>query len=159
MSETAQLQTLPAPGEIAAAWLPRTPSLEDIQQLEAAMKQHPGQIELETTHTFENGFYERQIVIPAGTKLVGKRHRAEHVNRVTKGSIRVWTEEGEKIIKAPYAFVAPAGTKRVGEALEETVWITRHLNPTNERDLLKLEAILIMPENNLTGGLPCPGLQ
>jgi hypothetical protein len=124
MSETAQLQTLPAPGEIAAAWLPRTPSLEDIQQLEAAMKQHPGQIELETT-----------------------------------GSIRVWTEEGEKIIKAPYAFVAPAGTKRVGEALEETVWITRHLNPTNERDLLKLEAILIMPENNLTGGLPCPGLQ
>lgn len=139
--------------------LPPKPTLADIQQLEAALRDHPGRIEIETTHHFAEGIYAREIFIPAGAKLVGKIHRTAHLNIVSQGAIRVWTEDGEKIIRAPFAFTAKPGTKRVGEALEDTVWTTIHPNAGDEQDLGKLESLLIVPENNLTGGMSCPGLQ
>lgn len=149
----APLESLPL------AQLPAAPTLQDIQHLEAAMKLQPGQIELVTIHHFADGVYGREIHIPAGAKLVGKMHKTAHINIVSQGCIRVWTDQGEKIISAPAIFVAPPGVKRVGEALEDTVWTTLHPNPSGEQDLNKLEQILIIPENNLTGGVPCPGLQ
>lgn len=141
------------------ASLPTCPTLQDIQQLEAAMKLQPGQIELVTIHHFADGVYGREIHIPAGARLVGKMHKTAHINIVSRGCIRVWTDQGEKIIRAPATFVAPPGVKRVGEAIEDTVWTTLHPNPTGSQDLDELEQFLIIPENNLTGGVPCHGLQ
>ena len=101
------------------------------------------QVEIEPTHYFADGIYAREIVIPAGTLLTGKIHRTRHLNIVSKGKIAVVTEDGQKIIEAPCTFVAEAGTKRVGFALEDTVWTTIHAS--KETDLEKLETELIAP--------------
>ena len=71
-----------------------------------------------------DGVYAREIFIPKGTALVGEIHLLAQINVVSKGKIRVATEEGVRVIEAPYTFVSPAGTKRAGYVLEDTVWTT-----------------------------------
>lgn len=123
--------------------LPNVPTAEQIRRLEREMLRME-QLPIETHHHFAPGQYAREIVIPAGTLLTGKKHKTEHLNVVSKGEITVWTEDGMRRIKAPFTFVSKPGTKRVGLAHEETVWITIHA--TSETDLVKLEAELIEPE-------------
>lgn len=116
---------------------------EKIDQLEDLMLEEP-QIEIPTVHRFADGLYAREVTIPKGALVTGKIHKTEHINVVSKGDISVLTPEGMKRIKAPCTFVAPAGTKRVGFAHEETVWTTFHA--TEETDLDRLEADLIEPK-------------
>src|SRR5207244_83087 len=87
--------------------------------------------------------YAREILIRAGTVLTGKVHSTEHLNIVSQGRIIVWTEDGMKEVAAPCTLVSRPGTKRVGFALEDTVWTTIHANPQNLTDLAALEAALI----------------
>lgn len=115
---------------------------EKIDALEALMLREP-QVEIEPVHYFAHGLYAREITIRAGTLLTGKIHRTEHLNIVSKGRIIVWTEDGMKEVAAPFTMVSRPGTKRVGYALEDTVWTTVHA--TTETDLAKLEAELIAP--------------
>lgn len=114
----------------------------DIDELEARMVKELAPIDIQPVHHFAAGVYAREITIPAGTLLTGKIHRTQHLNVISKGCIDVWSE-GEPVrrITAPHMFVAEAGTRRVGYALEDTVWTTIHA--TQERDLEKLEAELI----------------
>lgn len=123
--------------------LPNVPTAEQIRRLEREMLRME-QLPIDTHHHFAPGQYAREIVIPAGTLLTGKKHKTEHLNVVSKGDITVWTEDGMRRIKAPFTFVSKPGTKRVGLVHEETVWITIHA--TSETDLVKLEAELIEPE-------------
>lgn len=154
------MQAVAQPLEVVAPPpLPGVPTLGQIRELEAVMLQSPLRVEIKTTHHFTPGIYAREIFIPKGVLLTGKMHRTPHLNIVSQGAIEVWTEQGMKLIRAPFAFVAGPGTKRVGLAHEDTVWTTVHPNPADERDLARLEEILIVPENNLTGGSSCPGLQ
>lgn len=123
----------------------KAPSRAQIQSLEAHLAQMP-QLEITTRHHFAKGLYAREIVIPAGTILTGKVHAEEHLNIVSKGRIAVWTEDGMREVSAPFTMVSRPGTKRVGLAIEETVWTTIHANPTDDTDLALLEAKLIEPE-------------
>jgi hypothetical protein len=85
-----------------------------------------------------NGVYAREITIPEGVALVGKIHLTEQLNIVSKGKIRVATEEGVRTITAPCTFISPAGTKRAGYALEETVWtVLLATELTTEEDITK----------------------
>ncbi len=118
------------------------PTREQIERLEAQMRMME-QLPIEPTHHFADGIYAREILIRAGTILTGKVHSTEHLNIVSQGRIAVWTEEGMKIVSAPCTMVSRPGTKRVGFALEDTVWTTIHANPQNLTDLAALELALI----------------
>jgi hypothetical protein len=118
---------------------------EKLAALEAEMKKHPS-VEIKTTHHFAKGVYAREIFIPKGTLLTGKIHKTEHLNIVSQGDISVLTEHGPKRVKAPFTMVSQAGIKRAGYAHEDTVWTTIHANVENEKDLEKLEAVLIAPD-------------
>jgi hypothetical protein len=120
----------------------RIPSREDIERLEAQMRTME-QLPIEAVHHFADGLYAREITILAGTILTGKVHSTEHLNIVSQGRIAVWTEDGMKIISAPCTLVSRPGTKRVGFALDDTVWTTIHANPQNLTDLEALELALI----------------
>ena len=115
---------------------------QKIDRLEQVMLSLP-QFEIEPKHYFADGLYAREIFVPKGTTLTGKIHKTEHLNIISQGDISVMTEHGIKRIKAPYTMVSKPGTKRVGYAHEDTVWTTIHASP--ERDLDKLEALLIAP--------------
>lgn len=96
---------------------------ESIDQLEQAMLAMPQQA-MECLHHFAPGIYVRELHIPAGTTLTGAIHKHRHINIVSKGRIEVATENGTTTITAPCVFVSPPGTKRVGFAHEDTIWIT-----------------------------------
>lgn len=83
---------------------------------------------------FADGLYVREMTIPKGCTLTGFEHKTRHLNLVARGRIAVWTERGMREITGPYLFESMPGTKRVGHALEETVWMTFHRNPDNCRD-------------------------
>ena len=94
------------------------------------------QVVIEPREYFCNGVYAREIFIPAGTTLVGEIHNYPHINVVSKGKIRVATDEGVKVIEAPCTFISPAGVKRAGFVLEDTVWTTIHAtDKTNSNDI------------------------
>jgi len=140
--------TLPVPGASLR---------EKIDALEGLMLREP-QVEIEPVHYFAHGLYAREITIKAGTLLTGKIHRTEHLNIVSKGRIIVWTEDGMREVAAPFTMVSRPGTKRVGYALEDTVWTTVHA--TTETDLARLEAELIAPTRAALEGketTPCLG--
>ena len=97
-----------------------------------------------TSHRFCDGMYIRECEIKAGLAVVGMIHRHEHPVFLMKGSARVLTESGgvEDLI-APYYGVSPALTKRLVIALEDTVWVTTHLNPDNCKNVAELEKRLV----------------
>lgn len=103
--------------------------------------------ELEIIHHHENGVYIRELRIPAGTILTGKKHRHSCLNIVT-GDISVYNDAGQvaQRITGHAVFSSPAGTRRVGFAHLPTIWETVH--PTNETDLDKIEAEFIEPHVN-----------
>lgn len=139
------IQPLPEDGGVGElAPLPNKPSLETIKQFERCLRNLP-QLEIETTHHFADGLYGREILIPAGCTLTGKIHKGEHLNFLMQGDITVWTEDGMKRLQAPAVLVSRPGTKRVGYAHENTIWVTVHA--TRETSLEALENELIVPED------------
>jgi len=95
------------------------------------------QLQLDVNHHFSKGVYAREMLIPKGTILTGKKHKHNHLNVVLYGDIEVATADGSKRITGSCIFESIAGTKRAGFAHEDTLWITIH--PTEETDLEKVE--------------------
>lgn len=115
---------------------------EKVLELEKVMFQMTEHhIKIEPRHIFTQGIYAREITIPEGSTVVGEKHKTTHINILSKGKISVLTERGIETLEAPYTFVAPPGTKRVGFAHTEVVWTTFHA--TEETNIAKLEQQLI----------------
>jgi hypothetical protein len=133
----------------APALLPRKPTLEQIWRLEDAIAASGAAMDTDTLtqHHFAEGLYGRELFIPAGTVLTGKMHKHGQINVLAQGSIEVWTEGGMKRLDAPCVIASLPGTKRVGYAYTDVVWVT--VSATEETDLVALEAQLIEPEGPL----------
>ena len=98
-------------------------------------------VQNEPYHQFAPGVYARELFIGKNQLIVGKVHKTEHFNIISKGEASVATEEGVIRVKAPYTFVSKAGTQKVVYAHEDVVWTTIHA--TNETNVEKLEADLV----------------
>jgi hypothetical protein len=95
-------------------------------------------------HSFSDGIYVREMFVPKGTMLVGKIIKDTHHIFLMSGKIAIITEDGDKIIEGPCSFVAKGGTKRVGYALTDVVWINVHPNVTDTKNLKKLEKQIVV---------------
>jgi quercetin dioxygenase-like cupin family protein len=84
------------------------------------------QSEIPVTNTFAGGVYAREIFIPKGTMLIGKVHLTEHFNICLKGDLTFLTVDGPKRVIGPTMFVAPAGTKKLAYANEDSIWVNMH---------------------------------
>lgn len=90
--------------------------------------------------------YAREMFIPKGTVIIGKIHRHQHLNFISKGKVTVITEFGRKQLEAPCTFVSEVGLKRAVYAEEDTLWTTVHLTEHGrEEDLDKIEEEVIAP--------------
>jgi hypothetical protein len=90
--------------------------------------------------------YAREMLIPKGTLIIGKIHRHQHLNFISKGKVKVFTEFGEKYLEAPCTFVSEVGLKRAVYAEEDTLWTTVHLTAfEKESELDKIEQEVIAP--------------
>lgn len=133
---------------IEAGVTPLTPEIirSSIGQLQDAMVALPDatKIALETMHNFSDGVYVRTVFMKAGSLIVGKIHKLDHIVIIGQGSASVVSEEmGAQTISAPMIFHSRPYVKRALFIHEDMVWTTVHKNPTNTRDLDVLEKELI----------------
>ena len=118
--------------------------VRDVQQ---QLSESPDVIDVPVQHHFAPGVYMRQMDAAAGTLVVSKMHRTEHMNILLKGSLTVATENGIELLKAPCVLKSMPGTKRIGYFHEASSWITVH--PTSDTDLEKIEQQVIVPDDEI----------
>jgi hypothetical protein len=118
--------------------------VRDVQQ---QLSESPDHIDVPVQHHFAPGVYMRQMDAAAGTLVVSKMHRTEHMNILLKGSLTVATEDGIQLMTAPCVLKSMPGTKRIGYFHEDSSWITVH--PTEETDLEKIEQQVIVPDDEI----------
>ena len=90
--------------------------------------------------------YAREILLRKGSVVIGKIHRHQHLNIISKGKVTVFTEFGKKELEGPCTFVSEVGLKRAVYAHEDTIWTTIHLTAhAGEENLDKIEDEVIAP--------------
>lgn len=109
---------------------------DKVSTIETEMFKLP-QVSLEVKHYFSEGVYARELSIPAGVLLTGKIHKYQQINILSKGMMRILTDEEIIEVSAPFTVVSPPGTKRIALAVTDCVWTT--FLPTNETDPQKIE--------------------
>ena len=102
-----------------------------------------------TGHVFCEGMYSRQYFLPKGHYAVSLMHAKQNFFVVIQGECIIAGEDGMIQVKAPFMTVTQPGTKRLIQALEDTVFVTFHPNPDNETDLVKLEQKFVVPESGV----------
>tara|TARA_R110000796_G_scaffold85720_1_gene185867 strand:+ start:214 stop:759 length:546 start_codon:yes stop_codon:yes gene_type:complete len=80
--------------------------------------------------------YAREMFIPKDTVIIGKIHKHQHLNLITKGKVSVMTEFGKQYYEAPCIFISELGLKRAVYAEEDTLWTTVHLTEYQGEDKL-----------------------
>lgn len=88
------------------------------RELEA--KGHP------ITHIFGDGFYLRDMTIPADQLIVTEMHKTENPLFLMEGSCAIFTESGVEEVKAPWYTITKPGTQRVILTKEHCNYITVH---------------------------------
>jgi quercetin dioxygenase-like cupin family protein len=106
-----------------------------VEELEAILQNLPP-VELPLKHHFADGIYAREMFMPAGTVLTGAVHKTTHMCILSKGHVRVATDDGPVELVAPATLIAYPGAKRAIYALEDSVWTNIHA--TTETNLDKL---------------------
>ena len=122
----------------------QAPRLRDkIVALEASMRAMP-QVDVPLTHHFGGGLYLREGRVAAGTVFVGKIHKGEHFCILAEGEVTLADANGgtERLV-GPCIIHAMPGAKRAVVCHTDIVWINVHANPTEERDLDKIDALYV----------------
>jgi hypothetical protein len=99
------------------------------------------QTECPVQHFFGPNIYIREVVMPAGTVVVGKYHKEDHLCNMVEGRMIVVSEDGEqREVAAPSVFMAKKGRKTA--YILETVRF-QNIYSTDETDVEKLEHMLV----------------
>jgi hypothetical protein len=107
------------------------------------------QVELPLKHQFAPSVYLREIFMPKGTFVIGKKHKTEHFNVALSGEADVLIDGVFQRIKAPCIFKSKAGCRKILSIIEDMKWATIH--PTEETDIPKLEEALVHEHVDLLG--------
>lgn len=97
-----------------------------IEELEAIELRKPQRF-IPTYHFIQNKIYVREIFIPKGTFAAGYEHTESFTQVVSLGKMLMFSEGGIcDIVEAPYTGVGLPGYRKVGYALEDTIWTGFH---------------------------------
>ncbi len=113
-------------------------SPEAIERVEEIMLAMP-QVACNVRHIFAPGLYLRELTMAAGTVAIGHGQRRAQVNIFLRGAVRILNGDRSIELRAPLTYVGAAGRK-IGIVLEDIVWLNVYPNPSDERDIDKLEA-------------------
>lgn len=118
------------------------PSREQLQSLAKELRK-VDDTKLQPYHWFAGNVYLRELEIPEDVVCVGKIHKHEHFVILAQGSCRINTDTGMQDIAAPFIWISKPGDQRALVTYEDCVFLTVHANPTDERDMEKLEASIV----------------
>ena len=94
-------------------------------------------------HFFMDGVYIRKMTMFQGTIVVGAIHKHLHMCFLLQGHLSVASAVGTREYIAPCYIIAEPGEKRVLYSHEDSVWYNTHKNPSNTKDLDKLEKEIV----------------
>ena len=94
-------------------------------------------------HTFADGVYIRQMDMSKDSVVVGAIHKHLHVWFLLTGHVTITTEDTTEDYIAPCYVVSTPGVKRVILANEDSIFVNIHKNPSNTKDLDKLEKEIV----------------
>lgn len=130
-----------------------------LARLEAEMMHRP-QVECPVREFFAPGLYAREITIHKGNVLIGAVHRTTNMAVLSRGRLRLVTEDGTTDISADdanHVMTVRPGGKNAAVALETAVW-TNYF-PTTETDPKRLVELLTeCRHDELLGGSRNPQL-
>jgi len=105
------------------------------------------QAECPVQHFFGPSIYIREVIMPAGTVVVGKYHKHDHLCNMIEGRMIVVGEDGVRAeIAAPAVFMAKKGRK-TAYILEAVRF--QNIFSTDETDVEKLEHMLVEDSTTL----------
>lgn len=117
-----------------------TAPVDATEQIEAQLLQLP-QVDCPVLHHFGHGVYIREVRMPAGSLILGHRHKHKHTNILVSGRLKFLNEGGDVVeLTAPAVITSNPGRK-LAYILEDTVW--QNVYATQERDVEKLEQLLL----------------
>jgi len=94
---------------------------------------------LKLTHEFVDGIYIRRMDLEKGSMVIGAVHKHLHVWFLMEGHVTIAKKEGTEDYLAPCYVIASPGTQRLIQANEDSIFINVHKNPTDTRDIKKIE--------------------
>lgn len=94
-------------------------------------------------HSFADGIYVRQMEMNKDSMVVGAIHNHEHLWFLLTGHIVIHAHETVEDYIAPCYVKCLPGIKRVIYAVEDSIFVNIHKNPTNTQDLNELEAEIV----------------
>lgn len=124
---------------------------ENIMRFEGALNKIPeavvsnakGEIPgCEYIHSFVDGAYVRQMILPKNMFFVTMIHKKTHPFFILKGDVTVISEEGgRQRIKAPFHGITLAGTKRAIFTHKKTIWVTVHVTEKTDIEEIRKDVI------------------
>lgn len=112
-----------------------------VEALEAEMAAMP-QVQLLTDHHLFAGCYYRSILVPAGCALTGAVHLHDNILCLVRGRAYILNGPEPQLVEAPWCGVGPAGTKRVGLAIEDCVFLSALATPHTEVAKIEQENVV-----------------
>ena len=94
-------------------------------------------------HTFADGVYIRQMDMTKDSVVVGAIHKHLHVWFLLTGHVTIATEDTTEDYIAPCYVVSTPGVKRVIFANKNSIFVNVHKNPSNTKDIDKLEKEIV----------------
>ena len=94
-------------------------------------------------HAFADGIYVREMLMNKDSAVVGAIHKHLHVWFLLTGDVTIATEDTTEDYIAPCYVVSTPGVKRVILANEDSIFVNVHKNPSNTKDLDKLEKDIV----------------
>jgi len=94
-------------------------------------------------HTFADSVYIRQMDMQKDSVVVGAIHKHLHVWFLLTGHVTIATQDSVEDYIAPCYVVSTPGVKRVIHAIEKSIFVNVHKNPSNTKDINKLEKEIV----------------
>ena len=91
------------------------------------------------THDFADGVYIRRMDLHKEAIIFGAVHKHLHVWFLLTGHVTIASKLGVEDYEAPCYIISPPGTQRVILANEDSIFVNIHKNPSDTRDVSKIE--------------------
>ena len=116
------------------------PTYQKIEAILPELRAMP-QVECTEEHIFGPGMYVKQVTMPAGSVIVGKPHKTDHLCVLLQGRMKLVKEDGNVVeLSAPATFVGKPGRK-IAYIMETVVF--QNIFATDETDVAKLEHMFV----------------
>jgi len=99
--------------------------------------------EIPIKHLFADQIYIRQMEMKQGQIVVGAIHNHLHAWFLMKGRVLINNKKKKIEHIAPCYTVSQPGSKRFIYALEDSIFVNVHKNPSNTKDIEKLEKEIV----------------